>query len=91
MKKDGTGGWRVVACLSGQLHFLGAMVSFQPKLSLRAMSESMSERQGSVLMSMTHVTTREHGNVPGQGSCLRQPGYSGTVPNRPHPSFGAEL
>ena len=43
---------------------------FQPKLPLRSMSEFKSmQLQGSVLMSVAHITTREHGDVPGWGSC----------------------
>lgn len=38
----------------------------QPKLFLRAMSELMvTQWQELVLMSMAHITTREHGDVPG--------------------------
>lgn len=67
-----------------------AIVRFLPKLSLRAMSESRAMQwQGSVLVLVTHITMREHGDVPGQGSRLRPPECSGAVQNWPHPSFGA--
>lgn len=44
-----------------------AIVRSQPKLPVRAMSESMAMKwQGSVSMSMSHITTREHGDAPGR-------------------------
>ena len=44
------------------------ILRFQPKLPLRSMSEFKSmQLQGSVLMSVAHITTREHGDVPGRG------------------------
>lgn len=46
-----------------------AMVRSQPEMLLRVMSESMvTQQQGSVSMSMAHIITREHRDVPGQGS-----------------------
>lgn len=42
------------------------------------MSESVAtQSQGSVLMSMIHITTREHGGVPGWGSSGRPCGCTG--------------
>lgn len=43
---------------------------FHPGLSLRAMSGSVTmQQQESVLVSMAHFTTREHGDICGHGSC----------------------
>ena len=54
--------------MSGQLCQLGILVRSQPKLPMRVMSEFMGKQwQGSVLMSLAHITTREHGDVPGRG------------------------
>lgn len=48
---------------------LGSMVRSQPELPLKIMPGSMATQfQGSVLMAMVHITTREHGEVPGGGS-----------------------
>jgi hypothetical protein len=45
------------------------MVRSQPELLLRTMSGSVAiQLQGSVLMSIAYVTTREHGDVPDAGS-----------------------
>jgi hypothetical protein len=61
--------------VSGQLCQLGILVRSQPKLPMRVMSEFMGKQwQGSVLMSLAHITTREHGEVPGWSSCLGPPG-----------------
>lgn len=47
------------------------MVKHQPALPRRAMSGSMAMQwQGLVSMSMVHITTREHRDVPGLGSKL---------------------
>lgn len=44
----------------------GAMVRSRPELQLRARSGSMPRQwQALVLMSETHITIREHGDIPG--------------------------
>ena len=59
---------------------IGDIVRSQPKLLLKTMSISVPiQPQGSVSMSMAHITTREHGDVPGQadvnvqGLCINGP------------------
>lgn len=71
------GGGEELPIVSGQLCQLGVLVRSQPKLSLRVMSEFMDMKwQGSVLMSLAHITTRE---VPGWSSCLGPPGCQWAV------------
>jgi hypothetical protein len=42
------------------------LVMSQPKLPLRAISESVTiQQQGSVLISVSQITTGEHGDIPG--------------------------
>ena len=42
------------------------MVKPQPMLLLRAMCGSVAvQQQGSMSVSMTHITTRDHGDIPG--------------------------
>lgn len=66
---------------------LGAMVRSQPELLLRAMSESVAAQwQRSMLMLVAYITTREHRDIPGQGSLwglLGCPGVYSSVP-APH-------
>lgn len=73
--------------MRGQPHHLGlSMVRSQPKLLLRAISESVATQwQG--LVSMAHITTREHGNVHGQGSHWGLFGCPGAVHNWSHSSL----
>lgn len=57
-----------------------AMVRSQPELQLRAMTGSMTTQwQGSMLMSVTHSTTREHGDIPSQDSHRGPHGCPGAV------------
>lgn len=70
MSRDGTGDSMVKRSipLSGQLDHLGNGES-QRELLLKGLSGLMvKQRQESVLMSMVHSTTREHGDIPGRGS-----------------------
>lgn len=55
-----TGGWRGGACCEWPVPLPGAMVRWQPEPPLRAMSGSM-VMQGWVLLSVAHITIREHG------------------------------
>lgn len=50
----------------------GVMAWSLPKLLLRVITEFMSMQwQGLVLMSLAHITIKEHGNVPDEGSSRR--------------------
>jgi len=60
-------GWRGVTYCEWPALPPGAMVRSYLKLLLRAMAESVA-MQWLGLVSMVHITTREHGNVPGQDS-----------------------
>lgn len=65
-------------------------VESQPKLPLKTMSESVTtQRLGFVWMFVAHITTREDGDVPGQGSCQGPQGCPGAVQNWPCPSLDA--
>lgn len=66
------------------------MVRFQPKLLLlKTMSESLTmQQQGSVLMSVAHITTRKHGDILG---CRGPHVCSGAVQNCPCPSLAVAL
>lgn len=60
------------------------MLRSQQELPLRAMYESVAiQWQGSVSMSVAHVTNREHGDVP--GSHRGTTGCPGAVQNWPPP------
>lgn len=49
----------------------GAMESAQSKLLLRVLSGFVAtQQQGSRLMFEAHITTREHGDIPGMGQLL---------------------
>lgn len=62
-------------------------VKSQPILTLRAMSGSMTkQQQGSVSMSMTHVTIKVHVDVPGLDCSLRPCRYPRAAQNWPCPS-----
>jgi hypothetical protein len=64
VKRDGTGGWRGVACCEWPDLSPGVVVKSHPKLLVRAMSESVAVQwQWSV--SVAHITTREHRGLPG--------------------------
>lgn len=68
------------------------MVRSQLELSLRAMTESLAiQWQGSMSMLVAHVTTREHGAVPGKGSRQGPRGRPGAVSSLPCPSLGLTL
>lgn len=55
-----------------------AIARSHPELSLRAISESVAmQLQGTVLMSVALITSREYGAVPGRVSFQRPPGYQG--------------
>lgn len=65
MKRDGTRG--VAFCERSAL--LRRAVKLQPVVPLKSVSGSVAvEEQESVSMSLTHITTREYGDVPGWGS-----------------------
>lgn len=56
----------------------GVMMRPQPELPLRAMSGSgATQKQKLVLMSVVHITTREHRDIPGWGSCCGPGGRPG--------------
>lgn len=55
--------------VSSQACQLGTLMRFQPELPLR--DEFIdSQGKGSVFLSLAPITTGEHGEVPGWGSCL---------------------
>lgn len=57
-----------------------SIVKSQPELPLRAVSQSMAiQWQGLVLMSVTRIIAREHGDVPGQGLGWGPRGGPGTL------------
>ena len=71
MERGGTGDSRVDrrSLLSTTSPAIWGHGEVQPKLRLRATSECMAmQRQWSVSMCMAHITTRDHGSVPGHGS-----------------------
>jgi hypothetical protein len=76
------GNWRLKGRKESPVLSVQPMVRPQPGLPLRAVSESMSpQQQGSVWISVTHVITREHGELPGQDSCRDPHGRTGAVHN----------
>lgn len=57
-----------------------AVMKPPPMLLLRTISESVAiQWQGSMSMSVAHITTRDHGVVQGLGSHLGPCGYPGDV------------
>lgn len=84
-------GWRGIAC-SEQPTMLPEAVKFQPMMSLKAISKSITKQcQGFVLMSVAHITTSDHGNVRGLVSCLEPHRCPRTVQNCPCPSLPVAL
>lgn len=85
MKRDGTGdssGVERPALLPRTI------VMLQPEPLLRAMSELVAiQHQRSVLMSMTHLSTREHSDFSGQSSLWGPHRCLWTVQNWPCPSL----
>jgi hypothetical protein len=68
------------------------MVKSLPELPLRAMFESVATQwQGSVLMSLAHITTRKHDGSPCQAAIKDHMNVVGAVQNWPHPSLATVL
>lgn len=64
----------------------------QPVLPLRAMSELVPmQQQGSVSLSSAYITIRDHGDIPGVGSCLGPCSCPRTLQNWPCPTWAAAL
>lgn len=80
VKRDGTEDWRVER-------------SIQPcHPNPWAMSASVAmQLQGSVLISMAHITTREHGDIRSRGSYWGPCGRPGAVQSCLHPSLAVAL
>lgn len=74
-----TQGWRGIACGKPAL-LPEPVVKSQAGLPLRVMCGSLAMlQQGAVLMSMIYITTRDHGDAPGLGSCLGSRRYPTAV------------
>lgn len=64
-------GWREIDCCEQPALPPEPIVKSQPMLPLSVLSGSIAlKQQGSVVMSITHIISKEHANIPVLGSCL---------------------